>query len=86
MRRALLTVLLVGFLKAELPAQEAAKLLRPVVPGQQAAAAPDPVAAPPAAEPSRLAEEVPWQPVWGLVGLRVIDGPRVAPNGQEYHP
>jgi hypothetical protein len=29
---------------------------------------------------------LPWQPVWGLVGLRVIDGPRIAPNGEKYHP
>jgi hypothetical protein len=28
-----------------------------------------------------------WQSVWGLVGLRVIpEGPKVAPNGEEYHP
>jgi hypothetical protein len=45
----------------------------------------DPPAAP-AAEPAGLPEGPHWQPVWGLVGLRAIDGPRVAPNGQEYHP
>jgi hypothetical protein len=34
-----------------------------------------------------LAEALPWQPAWGLVGLRVIpEGPKVAPNGKEYHP
>jgi hypothetical protein len=28
-----------------------------------------------------------WQTVWGLVGLRfIVDGPKVAPNGQEFHP
>lgn len=28
-----------------------------------------------------------WQSVWGLVGLTVIpEGPKVAPNGEEYHP
>jgi hypothetical protein len=33
------------------------------------------------------AEAHPWQTVWGLGGLRVIaEGPKVAPNGQEYHP
>ena len=32
-------------------------------------------------------EALPWQTAWGLVGLRVIPaGPKVAPNGQEYHP
>jgi hypothetical protein len=34
----------------------------------------------PAAAPS-------WRTVWGVAGLRVIpDGPKVAPNGEEYHP
>jgi hypothetical protein len=29
----------------------------------------------------------PWQTAWGLLGLRIFaDGPKVAPNGQEYHP
>src|SRR5690348_6937924 len=29
----------------------------------------------------------PWRTVWGLGAFRVIPaGPRVAPNGQEYHP
>jgi hypothetical protein len=33
------------------------------------------------------AEALPWHPAWGLVGLRGIPaGPKVAPNGQEYHP
>jgi hypothetical protein len=28
-----------------------------------------------------------WQSVWGLVGLSVIpDGPRIAPDGEKYHP
>lgn len=32
-------------------------------------------------------EALPWQSVWGVVGLRVIPaGPRVAPNGLDYHP
>jgi hypothetical protein len=34
-----------------------------------------------------VAEEIPWQPAWGLVGLRIIPaGPKIAPNGLEYHP
>jgi hypothetical protein len=33
------------------------------------------------------AEEVPWRTVWGVVGLRgIYDGPKIAPNGLEYHP
>jgi hypothetical protein len=33
------------------------------------------------------AETIPWQTAWGLAGLRVIPaGPKVAPNGEEYHP
>jgi hypothetical protein len=36
------------------------------------------------ASPSQTAA---WRSVWGLVGLRVIpEGPRIAPNGEEYHP
>jgi hypothetical protein len=32
-------------------------------------------------------EAVPWQTVWGLLGLRAIPaGPKTAPNGLEYHP
>src|SRR5260370_35176177 len=34
-----------------------------------------------------LAQAFPWQTAWGLAGLRAIPaGPKVAPNGQEYHP
>jgi hypothetical protein len=40
----------------------------------------------PAAEQACPTGENSWQSVWGLVGLRAIDGPRIAPNGQEYHP
>jgi hypothetical protein len=32
-------------------------------------------------------EAIPWQTAWGLVGFRIIPaGPKVAPNGEEYHP
>jgi hypothetical protein len=41
----------------------------------------------PAPSEAGPAEPQPWQSVWGLVGLRVIpEGPKVAPNGLEYHP
>src|SRR5690242_18789686 len=34
-----------------------------------------------------IAEPVPWQTAWGLLGLRALPaGLRVAPNGGEYHP
>jgi hypothetical protein len=34
-----------------------------------------------------LDPELPWRTVWGLGALRVIpEGPRMAPNGQKYHP
>jgi hypothetical protein len=52
-----------------------------------------PAAAPSCKAPASGCEEVgppeapAWQPAWGLAGLRVIAaGPKVAPNGQEYHP
>jgi hypothetical protein len=33
------------------------------------------------------AEALPWQTAWGLAGLRVFaQGPKIAPNGEEYHP
>jgi len=50
---------------------------------------PVPVSIP--AEPG-LAQELPsqppaWHSVWGLADIRIIpDGPKIAPNGQEYHP
>jgi hypothetical protein len=45
---------------------------------------PDPL--PPPAEVSPDQEPA-WETVWGVADLRVIPaGPRVAPNGQEYHP
>jgi hypothetical protein len=87
MRRGVLTVLLGGLLgTAPLAAQETAAPVRPAPEGQRfPALAADSPAPAPAAAPA-LPERFHWQPVWGLVGLRVIDGPRIAPNGQEYHP
>jgi hypothetical protein len=39
------------------------------------------------ADAACLAEPLPWQTVWGLTGVRVFAaGPKVAPNGQVYHP
>jgi hypothetical protein len=77
MRRVVLPVLLGGLLvTAPLAAQESAVPQPPVAQAQPA----------PAAEPDGPPEGAPWQPVWGLAGLRVIDGPRIAPNGQEFHP
>lgn len=40
---------------------------------------------------ARVAQEAPagpaWETVWGLAGLRIFaDGPKVAPNGDRYHP
>jgi hypothetical protein len=40
-----------------------------------------------AADAAVRAEAPPWQTTWGLAGLRVFAaGPKVAPNGEEYHP
>jgi hypothetical protein len=88
MQRVVLFVLLSGFLgTAPLAAQETAAPVQSIPEGQlfPALSADAPVPAP-AAEPADRPEGLHWQPVWGLVGLRVIDGPRIAPNGQEYHP
>jgi hypothetical protein len=44
---------------------------------------------PPASTPETPGQEQesPWRTAWGLGGFRVIPaGPRIAPNGQEYHP
>jgi hypothetical protein len=94
MRRALLVGWLLGALGAmPLSAQEAASggtAPRDFLNGQQAPAAgpvlPSEVPASPCAEVGP-AEAALWQTVWGLAGLRVIPaGPRIAPNGEEYHP
>jgi hypothetical protein len=94
MRRAVMAALLLGWLGATpLSAQEtavpaaapAASLDRPIypvlgtVPASEAQASTSDEVAP--------AESLPWQTVWGLAGLRVIPaGPKMAPNGVEYHP
>jgi hypothetical protein len=91
MNRALLTAWLVGMLGA-LPAAAQEPWAGDSPPAQSSLLEtpsalaglgnpPAPPAACPAADPS------PWRTPWGLVGLRVIPaGPRIAPNGQLYHP
>ena len=93
MRLGLMAAGLLGLLGAmPLSAQETA------FPGD-AAASPDcqlcpfrdsvPASPPQAPTPDEVGqvEVLPWQTVWGLAGLRAIPaGPKVAPNGQEYHP
>lgn len=95
MLRALLLALVFGLVGAlPLSAQEAALRGQPALPNSPDGQA-DPVVARALAaeipasiceEPSR-AEPLPWETVWGVVGLRAFAaGPKVAPNGREYHP
>src|SRR5262245_30516506 len=88
MRRLLLTVLLSGLPgMAPLAAREAEA---PGLPGPGHPPLPALVAGPPApapaADPAEPTDPLRWQPVWGLLGLRVTYGARMAPNGQKYHP
>jgi hypothetical protein len=89
MRRALMVGWLFGVLGAMLlSAQEAASAgtAPPGRPDGEQGLAASPVPASPCEEVGPAAA-VPWQPVWGLAGLRAIPaGPRIAPNGEEYHP
>jgi hypothetical protein len=85
MRRVVLTALL-GLLLGTTPLA-ARQTATPGPPAPEGQLPLSPAAGPaPAAEAAAPPEGFPWQPVWGLVGLRAIDGLRVAPNGQEYHP
>src|SRR5262249_6095301 len=87
MRQAVLVALLLGLLEAlPLHAQEpACPATAGGCPDQQYCA--EPAAQPTPTEGDVLQQEVPWQTVWGLVGLRIIPrGPKIAPNGNEYHP
>jgi hypothetical protein len=63
-------------------------VLLPESPDQPAdAAAGVPEASAPTCPALDLAAAPPWQTAWGLAGLRVFAaGPKVAPNGEEYHP
>jgi hypothetical protein len=60
-------------------------------PNQQPCPVPECVCSPDAqvstAEGVPLAKEFDWRTAWGLLGIRIIPaGPRIAPNGNEYHP
>jgi hypothetical protein len=82
MRRIVLAVFLGWFLgTAPLAAQEADAPGPPAPEGQLY-----PPPADPAVEPADPPAGCRWQPAWGLAGLRVTEGPRVAPNGLVYHP
>jgi hypothetical protein len=73
----------------EAPVQQGAAL--PNSPDNQAGplAVPVPAAETPTAtfDEAALADPLPWQTAWGVVGARIFAaGPKVAPNGQVYHP
>jgi hypothetical protein len=95
MHRAVLAAWLFGLAGAlPLSAQEAVSRWRPAVPDSPDGQA-SPIAGPvlvseapaPTGDEDGPAEPLPWQPVWGLVETRVFaGGPKIAPNGQEYHP
>jgi hypothetical protein len=95
MQRAVLVAGLFGLLGAmPLSAQEAAVRWGAALPNSPDGQA-GPVAGPALASEATAstsdeadpAEPLPWQTVWGLVGLRVFAaGPKEAPNGREYHP
>ena len=97
MRRAVMVAWLLGSLGATpLGAQEAAPpaaapagspdgQLRPV----SGAVLGSPIVTPPSEDGTigEADEASPWQPVWGLLGLRAIPaGPKVAANGEVFHP
>src|SRR5947209_2683063 len=94
MWRGMMGACLLGLLRAmPLSAQEAAFLrAAPVAPPDgQLCPLPGTDLAPPASAPTpdevRSVEAMPWQTVWGLLGLRAIPaGPTTAPNGVIYHP
>ncbi len=93
MQRSVLVVWALGWLGAlSLSAQEPASWSGPGPPVCPDAPAPvaDPFPAPEAEAPAaddRPTEVPPWQPAWGVAGLRVFAaGPKVAPNGETYHP
>jgi hypothetical protein len=70
-------------------AQEAGQPAPLVTPPVESAPAedPEPASPSPPAAAGEVAEVVPWQTVWGAVGLAAMPvGLRVAPNGIEYHP
>src|SRR5438309_4454619 len=94
MRQGMMGAWLLGLLGAmPLSAQETAFLrAAPVVsPDGRLCPVPGTDLAPPArasvAEEVGPVEALPWQTVWGLIGIRAIPaGPKTAPNGVVYHP
>jgi hypothetical protein len=41
----------------------------------------------PSSDEAFQARALPWQTLWGVVGLRgIFDGPKIGPDGGEYHP
>lgn len=90
MRRAavalgLLVLLTVPPLEAQPPDPAAGPATVPADPAP--APGPCPGATDPGLDGALPPEALPWQTAWGLVGLRAIPaGPKVAPNGLEYHP
>jgi hypothetical protein len=83
----MLTVLLSGLLgAAPLAAQEAGAPACPAPEGELVPASEDPPVPAPGAGPAGPFAGSGWLPLWGVIGLRVIDGPRIAPNGQRFHP
>jgi hypothetical protein len=94
MRRTALAALLLGLLAAPPLCAQEVRMLAPIPCVSQDGAicgAPESVltlnAQPSTAEKVGQTEPPSWQPVWGLAGLRIFAaGPKVAPNGQRYHP
>jgi hypothetical protein len=94
MRRGIMLAWLFGVLGVmPLSAQESA-FLGSAPPGSpDSQVYPVPLAVPDSQDRTSTAEEVgpvqavPWQTAWGVAALRVIPaGPKIAPNGEEYHP
>jgi hypothetical protein len=93
MRRAVLVVWLLVWAAAFPVCAQEAEVEWEVPPaspaGQAAATAPAPVPEVTASPTDKVcgAEPPAWQIVWGVAGIDVFPaGPRVAPNGHEYHP
>jgi hypothetical protein len=96
MRRAVLVLWLLGWACAlPVAAQEAGVEWEtpPSLDGQPAAGAgPAPAAAAPAPAPAPAPAKVchpepPWETVWGVAGIHLFAaGPKVAPNGETFHP
>jgi hypothetical protein len=79
-------VVLLGVLPVH--AQEAAQVVLVTLSAQSdPAEGPAPLSPSPPADVGEVAEVVPWETAWGLVGLDAMPvGLRIAPNGAQYHP